>query len=439
MPFRRLPNLGRVCCVAGLGGVLLGSALTGAEATEGASGVGEAARVEVGAKDLKELNDELTQAGVQAAFQILRQNYVRRDELNFERLNRAALAGLLGHLRGGAELVPRAEAAGEAAREPAVLSGLLARGVGWARPRTFAREEVALLEEALGALAKEGAETLLLDLRSGEVRAGAFEVAAGMLQLLVPQGEILFRLKQTRPALASLRPANGEVSGSSPASEVQISSREPVWRGRVVVLVNQETGNVGETVAAVLSARHQAVVVGEKTQGATVRYETLPVDERHALRFASAELLLADGSSLFQKGLKPDLEVRMTAGEIQAAARLMESGRGKELVHEVARERFNEAALVARRNPELDSYLKRSMNEGEPAAAAAAEDPAPVTDPVLQRAVDLVLSHEWLGQAKLEWGAAGAKARGAPEANAVPKAVPVPRMEPLPITGPDEK
>jgi hypothetical protein len=75
----------------------------------------------------------------------------------------------------------------------------------------------------------------------------------------------------------------------------------------------------------------------------------------------------------------------------------MEQRRVRELVHEVARERFNEAALVARRNPELEDYLKRSAGE-----KAGGETLAP-TDAVLQRAVDAVLSHETLGSAKLLW------------------------------------
>nr|WP_256199930.1 hypothetical protein [Verrucomicrobium spinosum] len=52
------------------------------------------------------LLDQLPQNGVQSAFQILRRDYIRRDDLTFEELNRAALQGLLERLHFGASLQP---------------------------------------------------------------------------------------------------------------------------------------------------------------------------------------------------------------------------------------------------------------------------------------------------------------------------------------------
>jgi hypothetical protein len=97
----------------------------------------------------------------------------------------------------------------------------------------------------------------------------------------------------------------------------------------------------------------------------------------------------------------------------------MAQGRVRELVHEVARERFNEAALVARRNPELEVYLKRSAGE-------ETEDEAqPPTDAVLQRAVDAVQAKETLSRAKLSWKVPAEDGSKKEEILKAPKAVPV--------------
>ncbi len=343
----------------------------------------------------------LTQAGVQAAFQILRKDYIRGEDLNFEQLNRAALEGLIEHLGGGAKVVPVAEAQ-VAVGEPEVRQSVLADGIGWIRPITFGVEEVALWTAALQKLKGQGCETVLLDLREA-AGAGSFEVAAALLETVVPSGQVLFKLKQ---------------SGSA-ETDVRVSSKEPVWTGQVVVLVDGDTGNVGEAVAAVLQHQRRALVVGEKTRGATVRYQTLPLDAQFALQYASAELLLEDGSSLFQKGLEPDLVVGMEAEEKEAALERMAQGRVRELVHEVARERFNEAALVARRNPELEVYLKRSAGE------ETEDEKPPPTDAVLQRAVDAVQAKETLGRTKLSWKVPMEDGSKKEEILKAPKAVPV--------------
>ncbi len=323
---------------------------------------------------------DLTQDGVQAAFQILRQDYIRGADLDFVTLNRVALDGLLDHLQAGAKIVPLVNGAERGKAEPQVLSVVMAEKIGWVRPLTFAAEEAGLLAAELERLRREGCTALLLDLRQPAPGA-VFETAAAMLECFVPPGRTLFRLA---------RPGREE-------AEIFISSREAVWEGPVIALVNAETNNAGEAVAAVLRQMRLALLVGEPTQGATVRYQTLPLDAEHALQYASAEMLLPDGVSLFQKGLQPDLKVAMSAAESKAAWEKMEQGRVRELVHETARPRFNEAALVARRNPELDSYLKRSQSGGDD------EERLPPADAVLQRAVDLLQSSWRLDTFRLEW------------------------------------
>ena len=64
--------------------------------------------------------DSLDQSALQETFRLLRQNYIQRDQLTLENLNRAALAGLLERLDFGAELVARdAEDAPDAGHDQA--------------------------------------------------------------------------------------------------------------------------------------------------------------------------------------------------------------------------------------------------------------------------------------------------------------------------------
>ncbi len=78
---------------------------------------------DLSAAEPEPLVNGLSQSSLQTAFQILRRDYIRHDDLTFEELNRAALEGLLERVKFSAELVP---AHAEARR---LLKTARARGV----------------------------------------------------------------------------------------------------------------------------------------------------------------------------------------------------------------------------------------------------------------------------------------------------------------------
>src|SRR5476651_1144394 len=87
----------------------------------------------------KPLIDQLPQNTLQSAFQILRRDYIRRDELTFEELNRAALQGVLERLNFSAALVPLGKES--LPPKPHVHSEFLAPDIAYLRPETFAEGE----------------------------------------------------------------------------------------------------------------------------------------------------------------------------------------------------------------------------------------------------------------------------------------------------------
>jgi C-terminal processing protease CtpA/Prc len=186
-----------------------------------------------------------------------------------------------------------------------VLHKVLAGKVGWVSPVTFHRSEADLLQSALKELRREGASSLVLDLRSPCADAD-FDAAAEMLDLFVPPAEVLFKLQQV---------------GRSDA-ELFLSRETALWSEPVVVLIDCDSCNVAETIAAVLKDRGAALLMGQPTRGATVRFETQPIDSEFSLRFARAEMLLPDGTSLFRKGLVPEFPVAMDAETKIAAVEL---------------------------------------------------------------------------------------------------------------------
>jgi hypothetical protein len=343
------------------------------------------------------LLDSLPQSALQSAFQILRRDYIRHDELTYEELNRAALLGLLERLRFGAELVPAATQAVAAAAH--VHAEFLAPDIAYLRPATFAEGEAALFEKELGKFVEQKARQLILDLR-GTRTSGSIEEAALMLQCFIPAGEKMFSMKHI---------GREDV-------EMFISKKDLPWKNPMVVLIDAETSNAAESMAACLRQRRLALLMGTKSRGSTVRYAEVKLDDKTTLRYASSEIVLPDGTTVFQRGLTPDFSVQAVLADKWKA---FDGSRGKTMkpfITDFVRPRFNETALMTEQNPELDAYVRRTQGQPLPG------DEGQVRDVVTQHALDLLRSADFAAQSKINWNG---KPNGLPPLPAnSPKAIP---------------
>ena len=240
---------------------------------------------------LNQLVDELNQASLQEAFRILRTDYIKSESLSYLEMNRAAMQGLLERLDFGAMLLTKASR--EARDAPfAFHSEKLSEEIGYVRFGKFRKGEIEALDKALARFSDEKKmTTLLVDLRSPQAMAD-FEIASSILSRFRPGGEILFKIRrpgEERPRLFTSR------------------SAPKVWKRNTIVLIDQETGNVGEIIAEVLRQKNGSLIMGEKTIGMTVEYRDIPVGEDRILRYAVAEVVLPEGESLFQRRVMPDV------------------------------------------------------------------------------------------------------------------------------------
>lgn len=316
--------------------------------------------------------DALSQAAVQEAFRLLRGRYLYRDELDFDRLNRLSLAGVLEGLGAGAELVTDESVEG-AAEPPPLLVADLTGGAVYLRPGPVADDEGDEGPATVRGRLREWdgrRPWLILDLRGPVGGGGGPDLALDWLELFTGPNEILF--KRTHP------------EGGRPL--LFVTEAPAVWTGGVIVLVSGDTDMAGELMAAVLG-RQGAILAGEPTGGRTVDYEEVPVAQGLRLRFATSEVLLADGGSLFDVGLEPDWVI---AEEPQARRQRLEAAADAGAVAgwfmERARPRMNERALGDGGQPELDWRMARAA--GEPHEA----DRPPRHDPVLRAVLDALVA-----------------------------------------------
>jgi hypothetical protein len=324
---------------------------------------------------LREMIDTLDQASLQEAFRLLTKNYIHHGELDPLAVNRAAMQGLLARLDFGAMLLT--EKSLESRNSPFLFfSEKITDNTAYIRFGRYNKQGVTDLDKALDVFAKEKeVKNLILDLRSPQAQAD-FAIASEILSRFRPPNELLFKIR---------RPGNDR-----PTLFIS-KTNETNWSRKLVLLVDRETGNVGEIIAAVLQRNNDCLIIGEKTPGLTVEYRDVPIGEDRILRYAIAEVVLEDDTSIFQKGIAPDIDTPTPYEAKRALYRLTQNGEKlTKFLFPRQRPRMNEAALVAGTDPEIDYYLLRSNNKPTP------WDKVPPQDRALQQTVDMLRTNEFL-------------------------------------------
>jgi hypothetical protein len=321
--------------------------------------------------DLSAIIGAMPEAELQQVLDALKQRYVDPAALNDLELKRAAVQGILARLSPGATLL-----AGPApALEPSPLrTETLENRAGYVRLGNVSREMLAELDTALDGFSGQGLGHCILDLRATP-HGTDFELAAEVCRRFAPKGKVLFTVRKQGVA----------------SEQVYTSKADPRFHGLPLILISSETAGTPEIIAAALRAQARAVVIGQRSKGQAAEFASVPLGGGRVLRLAVAEARFAGGESLLADGLTPDIPVEIAPDATAAVLKQeLEKGVAWSLV-EPDRPRFNEAALVAGTNPELDAMQAAQRLKGD--------KPKPILrDQTLLRALDLITSLSVLKQ-----------------------------------------
>ncbi len=307
-------------------------------------------------------------ADLQQAIQLLKSNYVKPDALGDTQMERATLSGLVEQIWPGAMILPERPSVPNESTNP-FFGELIEGHIGYLRPGALTLPNLQALDRELQNMLAKKANAVLLDLRASP-GTNDFATAAEFAKRFVAKGKPLF----------TLRRAGGK------QERAFTNERDPAFAGLMIVLIDGETAGPAEAIAAALRLHNRVMVIGQPSAGQAVEFADLPLNGGRVLRVAVAEAVAPDGQSLYPGGVKPDLPVELSLAEKNAVfAQSMEKGMAP-FVFEAERPHMNEAALLAGRNPEIDSAEAAQRRRGQPA------DKPPVRDLVLQRALDVITS-----------------------------------------------
>ena len=159
---------------------------------------------------------------------------------------------------------------------------------------TFAETSGDEVKSHLQSLKKDGCENLILDLRNNT--GGYLKSAQEIASYLLPKDTVIFR---------------EESKDGSKEDYKTISGYEQFTYKIIVIIVNGDTASAAEVLTAALKEHLGATVVGEKTYGKGTVQVPLTFKDGTMFKYTTAEWITPNGEKINEKGITPDVEVKL--------------------------------------------------------------------------------------------------------------------------------
>jgi carboxyl-terminal processing protease len=172
-------------------------------------------------------------------------------------------------------------------------------GIGYVRISAFARRSASQLKTEIANLARDGATSLIIDLRGTAV--GEYEEAIIAARLFVSSGSL------------AVRDTRGQDKQTVSAAAGDGTVTMPV-----VLLTDLGTSGPSEVFAVALDANNRAESVGERTLGRVTIQKLVKLSDGSGLWLTGSRYLLPSGQPM--QGLEPDVVVDQPDVEFGAPA-----------------------------------------------------------------------------------------------------------------------
>lgn len=166
---------------------------------------------------------------------------------------------------------------------------------GYLRITTFGSTTADLVEEALQVFEKANLKSICIDLRGNG--GGYTDAARGILDLLLPEGEIMFQ----------------EQYNDNQIKKYKATDTKKYQFKNGYILTDHDTASASEIMTSALKEVLGYKTIGETTYGKGVVQSTIPLSQSSTLKITSAKWLTSKGNWIHEKGITPDYEVKSLA------------------------------------------------------------------------------------------------------------------------------
>ncbi len=170
---------------------------------------------------------------------------------------------------------------------------ILEDNIAYIRLAEFRENTANDLVKALGTLKKDGADSLIIDLRNDP--GGLLNVAIKVSEIFLPEGAVIVSTKG--------RHANQDTVSKSHNKNSEYLN----WP--MVVLINEGSASGSEILAGALQDNKRAIIVGTKSFGKGSVQTVIPLPDGSALRLTTSKYFTPSGRSIHGSGIIPDVVV----------------------------------------------------------------------------------------------------------------------------------
>lgn len=177
---------------------------------------------------------------------------------------------------------------------PSVEHEILPNNVGYIEITQFWNDTAQLVAKAQKEFKDAGVKEVVLDLRSNP--GGSLEAAVDIANMWVPNGKVILQEKRDNKIV-----------------QTYTSSGETVFANtKTVVLIDEGSASASEILAGALKDNGIAQIVGMKSYGKGSVQQIIPLNNGGELKVTVARWFRPNGDNIDKKGIKPDIEVKMT-------------------------------------------------------------------------------------------------------------------------------
>ncbi|MCR4337922.1 MAG: S41 family peptidase [Candidatus Omnitrophica bacterium] len=167
--------------------------------------------------------------------------------------------------------------------------------IGYIRLAEFREDSHKEFHKGLEQLAKDGADSVILDLRNNP--GGLLNVAIEITEEFLKEGELVVTTK-----------------GRRAAQTIETFSRpgpNKVLDWPIAILINEGSASGSEILAGALKDNKRAILVGTKSFGKGSVQSVIPLPDGSGLRLTTSKYYTPSGVSIHGKGIEPDVKVEL--------------------------------------------------------------------------------------------------------------------------------
>jgi carboxyl-terminal processing protease len=227
-------------------------------------------------------------------------------------------------------------------------------GIGYVQLTEFSDHTAEQFRRALESLLRQGAHSLILDLRNNP--GGLLDAAVEVAEPFFRKGELIVYTKGRKP---------------TDREDFRAESAGPPVALPMAVLINAGSASAAEIVTGALKDTGRAVVVGERSFGKGSVQSVFKLEHGEGLRLTTARYYTPGGASIHEKGITPHVEVVMTPDEDTKLAR--QRARADITDSNAFKERFGFEPVADRQLDTAVAMLKGVRLFGEPSPTRASQ------------------------------------------------------------------